>query len=129
MFRQVYFSHVLLSIVCVYELHRRSGHSQRSSANRTFTANERRPGPLLSLGQITVFLQISEQSHRGLLGENYLIVSILLVRRGCGHSYCHRSLYTFSLTLSLFPRSLSRCHICSFSLRTDFEGKSQRARC
>lgn len=86
-------------------------------------------GGLLSLGQITVFQQISEQSHRGLLGENYLIVSILLVRRGCGHSYCHRSLYTFSLTLSLFPCSLSRCHICSFSLRTDFEGKSQRARC
>lgn len=82
-----------------------------------------------SLGQITVFQQIFEQNHRGLHGENYLIVLILLVRWGCGH----RSLYTFSLTLSLsislFPRSLSRCHICSFSLRTNFKGKSQRARC
>lgn len=108
------------------------------SVNITFTTNEWRPGPLLSLGQFTVIQQIFEQrSHRGLLGEKYLTLFYWSISYSVEVATVtviavSLSLFTLRVCCSLSPSLFLICVMlpyCSFSLRTDFEGKSQSARC
>lgn len=75
----------------------------------------------------------SQSSSRSLnrATEDYLVRTIWLYRSslygGDVVTVTVIALFTLSVWRSLSSPAL--CHICSFSLRTDFEGKSQRARC
>lgn len=138
----VYFSRApwpLLSVVCEYELQRESGHFQCLSVNITFAANEWRPRPLLSALSRTIHSfptdLWTEPQRITCWGLFDFVLLILLVRWWWGgdshRSYCCLSLSLFTLIVCC-ARSLSLCsvsHICSFSLWTNFKGKSQRARC